>query len=161
MTSVNWSAVHADEFKIPTGYALADLVAELSDMLRSPKPEVRDALAYSTLSAWIMRGNLPHDQQTDLGDRMAERFTDPAVQARTFAPLILACLADRDVVEDGWVIAFERWYPTEADLRGYDTSLGWLHAVARLRRCSNSLVRFQPHQGFPMLFAHCARCISC
>jgi len=130
MTSVNWSAVQADDFTIPTGHELAELVAELSEMLRSPKPEVRDSLAYSTLAAWIIRGNLPRDRQTDLGDQMAQRFTDPAVQARTFAPLILACLADRDLVEDEWVVAFEGWYPTEADLRGYDGSLGWLHAVA-------------------------------
>ena len=130
MTSVNWSAVQADDFTIPVGHRLGELIAELSEMLRSPKPEIRDSLAYSTLAAWIIRGKLPRDRQTDLGDQMAERFTDAAVQARTFAPLILACLADRDVVEDGWVIAFERWYPTEADLRGYDSSLGWLHAVA-------------------------------
>ena len=130
MTSVDWSAAQADDFKVPVGHVLDELVAELSEMLRSPKPEVRDSLAYTTLAAWIMRGNLPRDRQTALGDQMAERFTDPAVQARTFAPLILACLADRDLVEDEWVVAFEGWYPTEADLRGYDGSLGWLHAVA-------------------------------
>ena len=130
MTSVNWSTVQADDFQVPVGHELAELIAELSEMLRSPRPEVRDSLAYSTLATWIMRGVLSRDRQTDLGDQMAERFADPAVQARTFAPLILACLADRGLVEDEWVFAFERWYPTEADLRGYGGSLGWLHAVA-------------------------------
>jgi hypothetical protein len=130
MTSVNWSAVQADDFTIPPDQPLPELITELSEMLRSPKPEIRDSLAYSTLAAWIIRGNLPRDRQTDLGDRMAARFTDQAVQARTFAPLILACLADRGLVEDRWVNAFEQWYPAEADLRGYDPSLGWLHAVA-------------------------------
>ena len=75
MTSVNWSAVQADDFKIPVGHVLAELIAELSEMLRSPKPEVRDSLAYSTLAAWIIRGKLPRDRLTDLGDQMAERFT--------------------------------------------------------------------------------------
>lgn len=129
-TSVNWSAVQADDFKIPRGHELPELVTELSDLLRSPKPEVRDSLSYSALATWIGRGDLSRDLQTDLGDQMAERFTDPAVQARAFAPLILACLAAGGLVQDRWVIAFERWYPTEVDLRGYDTSLGWLHAVA-------------------------------
>lgn len=130
MTVIDWPAVQAADFKIPEGLALAELTTELSAMLRSPEPEVRDKLAYSALATWISRGNLPRDLQIDLGDQMAERLTDPAVQARTFAPLILAVLADQGLAEDRWVSAFERWYSTEVDLRGFDTSLGWLHAVA-------------------------------
>jgi len=130
MTSVDWSAVKADDFKIPEGHAMAELTDELAEMLRSPKPETRDTLAFFTLATWISRGDLPHALEIDLGDRMAERFTDPEVQGRTFAPLILACLAEQDLVEDRWVDAFERWYAAEQDLRGYDPSLGWLHAVA-------------------------------
>ncbi|MHB8185436.1 MAG: DUF2785 domain-containing protein [Dermatophilaceae bacterium] len=130
MTSVDWSAVQAADFKIPEGHSLVELTTELSEMLRSPEPEIRDTLAYSTLATWISRGNLPPDLQIDLGDQMAERLTDPAVEARTFAPLILAVLADQGLAEDRWVSAFEQWYPAEPDLRGYDPSLGWLHAVA-------------------------------
>jgi Protein of unknown function (DUF2785) len=50
--------------------------------------------------------------------------TAPALQVRV-----------RRVIERGgfaehWVTAFERWYPTETDTRGYEPELGWLHAVA-------------------------------
>jgi hypothetical protein len=39
-------------------------------------------------------------------------------------------LAKKGDFKAGWVDAFERWYPAEEDLRGHDTELGWLHAVA-------------------------------
>lgn len=130
MTSVDWSAVKADDFAVPHGHDMAGLTAELTEMLRSPDPQIRDTLGFGTLARWISRGHLSDDQQVALGDQMAQRFTDPEVQARTFAPLILACLAERDVADERWVAAFERWYAAETDLRGYDPTLGWLHAVA-------------------------------
>lgn len=61
---------------------------------------------------------------------MATRFTDPRVEARTFAPLVLDMLVTAGDFKAGWVDAFERWYPAEQDLRGHDETLGWLHAVA-------------------------------
>jgi hypothetical protein len=106
------------------------LVAELSSMLRSPSPGVRDAQAYSTLATWIVDGVLGADQLRELGDEMVARFDDPEVQARTFAPLILDAIVSAGVFEPGWVPPFERWYVGEEDLRGHDAKLGWLHAVA-------------------------------
>ena len=61
---------------------------------------------------------------------MAARFTDPEIQSRAFAPLLLATLVREGDYEPGWQTAFARWYPAEADLRGYDVKLGRLHAVA-------------------------------
>ncbi|HET7902911.1 MAG TPA: DUF2785 domain-containing protein [Candidatus Nanopelagicales bacterium] len=52
------------------------------------------------------------------------------IQARTFAPLVLQWLAlagDRDRAAFD---AVSHWYLSEEDARGYDESLGWLHAVA-------------------------------
>ncbi|MGX5694577.1 DUF2785 domain-containing protein [Agromyces soli] len=65
-----------------------------------------------------------------LGDVMAERFTHPDVQARTFAPLVLDMIVRRGDVQASWVDAFAAWFPGETDLRGHDSELGWLHAVA-------------------------------
>ncbi|PYC72727.1 hypothetical protein C7C46_25590 [Streptomyces tateyamensis] len=103
-------------------------LAELCADLRSPDPAVRDDHAYTALAALVPRLN--PEQAVELGDAMAERFTDPEVQARTFAPLILAALVKHGHYRPSWLAAFAAWYPAEPDLRGYDAELGWLHAVA-------------------------------
>lgn len=126
----DWAQVRADGFAVPTDRPLADLVAELSLMLRSPDPAVRDTQAYSTLATWIGKGVLSAEQLRALGDEMAGRFGDHEIQARTFAPLILDAIVSAGVFEPTWVPPFERWYVAEEDLRGHDSKLGWLHAIA-------------------------------
>ncbi|MEV0291257.1 DUF2785 domain-containing protein [Kribbella sp. NPDC050820] len=126
----DWARVRADGFAVPTDRPLTDLVAELSGLLRSPDPVLRDVQAYSVLATWIRRGDLSTDQLRSLGDEMVTRLADPEVQARTFAPLILRAIVSAGVFEPTWVPPFERWYVAEEDLRGYDAKLGWLHAVA-------------------------------
>ncbi|WP_051969759.1 DUF2785 domain-containing protein [Kitasatospora azatica] len=103
-------------------------IAELSAALRSPDPAVRDEHAYVGLVELIPK--LSSEQRQALGDEMAERFADPEVQARTFAPLILAALVKHGAYAPHWLSAFADWYLAEQDLRGYDAELGWLHAVA-------------------------------
>src|SRR4051794_10616907 len=119
----------------PSDRPLADLVVELSAMLRSPDPAVRDRQAYSTLATWIGRGVLGQHELRALGAEMVARFADPEIQARTFAPLILASIVSVGVFESAWVPPFERWYVAEENLRGYDGKLGWLHAVAHGTIC--------------------------
>ena len=126
----DWAQVRADDFSVPTDRPLPELVTELSALLRSPDPVLRDAQAYSILATWIGRGVLSADQLRALGDEMVARFADPETQARTFAPLILDCIVTSGVFEPHWVPPFERWYVAEEDLRGYDAKLGWLHAIA-------------------------------
>ncbi|TWD81131.1 uncharacterized protein DUF2785 [Kribbella amoyensis] len=126
----DWARVRTEGFAVPDGRPLSDLVAELSSMLRSPDPVVRDQQAYSTLATWIGNGVLGAGQLRELGDEMVARFGDPEVQARTFAPLILDAIVSAGTFEPAWVPPFERWYVDEEDLRGHDPKLGWLHAVA-------------------------------
>ncbi|MEI8408026.1 MULTISPECIES: DUF2785 domain-containing protein [unclassified Kribbella] len=126
----DWARVRADGYAVPTDRPLTDLVAELSGMLRSPDPLVRDTHAYAVLATWIGRGVLSTDQLRELGNEMIPRFADPELPARTFAPLILDSIVTAGVFEASWVPPFERWYVAEEDLRGYDAKLGWLHAVA-------------------------------
>ena len=126
----DWAQVRADGFSVPSDRPLTELVAELSGLLRSPDPVLRDAQAYSVLATWIGRGVLSADAQGALGDEMVARFADSEVQARTFAPLVLDAIVSAGVFEPHWVPPFERWYVAEEDLRGYDAKLGWLHAVA-------------------------------
>ncbi|WP_354640295.1 DUF2785 domain-containing protein [Kitasatospora camelliae] len=103
-------------------------IRRVSLALRSPDPAERDDHAYAQLCRWVPE--LDEPERRALGDAMAERFTDPEVQARTFAPLILTKIVEAGTYDPAWLAAFARWYPAETDLRGHDAELGWLHAVA-------------------------------
>jgi Protein of unknown function (DUF2785) len=124
----DWQRVIDDGFRLPAGREQADAIAELSEALRSPDPALRDKQAYAILAHWIPE--LDSAQRRCLGSVMAARFTEPQIQARTFAPLILASVVEQGDFEPAWLTAFAKWYPAETDLRGYDPVLGWLHAVA-------------------------------
>ncbi|MHB8313426.1 MAG: DUF2785 domain-containing protein [Candidatus Dormibacteria bacterium] len=111
--------------------------ARLVELLRSSDPHQRDEVACSELTGRIQGGEEDANLST-LGDQMAAMFSDPEIQARTFAALILAEVVARDRITagsdqssvQGWRDAFSAWYRTEDDLRGWDHQLGWLHAVA-------------------------------
>lgn len=125
----NWQQIADAEFAVAPGADVHDLAAELSEALADPDPRVRDGSAYAVMATWIERGVLDA-QLTSLGDQMAARFSDPRIQARTFAALVLCWIIERGGFDPGWVSAFAAWYPAEHDLRGFDSELGWLHAVA-------------------------------
>ena len=92
----DWAAVQADDFAVPEDRPLAELVDELCAMLAARAPEVRDGTAYPILALWTARGVLD-GRLAALGDRMAERLRHEEIQARTFAPMILAWVVLRDV----------------------------------------------------------------
>jgi hypothetical protein len=125
----DWQEIAGSDFAVPAGADRDELAAELSAALADPDPEVRDGPAYAVLFTWLARGELP-DQLDWLGTQAARRLEDPQIQARTFAPLVLAGVVEAGAFDESWVSAFERWYPAETDLRGHDPGLGWLHAVA-------------------------------
>ncbi|MFG2951458.1 DUF2785 domain-containing protein [Streptomyces adustus] len=133
-----WSSIAAEGFPFPEGVPASRIGDELSAMLVSPDPEVRDDQAYTAAARWIGEGRLDEVLE-HLGDTAVRRFTHPEIQARTFAPLILRCVLARAVAAPGvipkaaaerWYAPFAAWYPTERDTRGWDDTLGWLHAVA-------------------------------
>jgi hypothetical protein len=124
----DWGKVIDGGFKPPAGGLTPELIAELSGALRSPDPVLRDEQALTVLGHWVPE--LDSGARRRLGDEMAARFADPEVQARTFAPLVLAMIVEQGDFEEPWLTAFTRWYPAETDVRGYDPELGWLHAVA-------------------------------
>ena len=80
------------------------------------------------------------------------------VQARTFAPLILAAAVERDravcvldcATVHRWREAFAAWWPAETDIRGWDERLGWLHAVAHGADLAGALGA-SPRLGVPDL----------
>ncbi|MFE1442071.1 DUF2785 domain-containing protein [Streptomyces sp. NPDC058739] len=111
-----------------TGASRAAALDALVEDLRAADPLVRDDGAYVTAVRWIP--GLERAERHCLGDRMATHFTDPAVQARTFAPLVLARIVAAGDWLEAWWSPFAEWYPAETDLRGHDAELGWLHAAA-------------------------------
>jgi len=147
----DWAQVRADGFAVPADRPLDELVAELSVMLRSPDPQIRDGQAYSTLATWIATGALGDDELRALGEEMVARFADPEIQARTFAPLILDVIVSQGVFQPSWVPPFERWYVAEEDLRGFDPKLGWLHAVAHGSDLLGALARVEAVEPVQML----------
>lgn len=139
-----WNQVQATGFELPTDRPLDDLTAELTTMLGSTRPEVRDGTAFPALATWIERG-VYDDLLAGLGDGMAaglavglgETDTD-TVFRRSFSALILATCVERDNVQHllpggkilEWGDRAATWLLAEKDTRGFVADKGWAHAVA-------------------------------
>jgi hypothetical protein len=161
---LDWPSLAAGGFPLPAGVPASRLAGELSAMLVSPDPVVRDDHAYTAAARWIGEGHLDGVLE-DLGDGAAGRFTHPEVQARTFAPLLLCRVLNRAAVVPGlvteaaaerWYAAFRAWYPAEEDTRGWDDALGWLHAVAHGADAAAAFAKVLPGRRTALLEL-CAR----
>ena len=102
MSTGYWDQVQAADFEVPADRPLDDLTAELTTMLGSTRPEVRDGTAYPALATWIDRG-VYDDLLVGLGDGMVaglsvglgETGTD-TVFRRSFSALIVGECLERD-----------------------------------------------------------------
>lgn len=139
-----WDQVQAADFEVPADRPLDDLTAELTTMLGSTDPEVRDGTAFPALATWIERG-VYDDLLAGLGDGMVaglsvglgESGTD-TVFRRSFSALIVGACIERDndhhllpvgkILDWGDRVAV--WFLTELDTRGFVPGKGWAHAVA-------------------------------
>ncbi|GAA4557999.1 DUF2785 domain-containing protein [Planotetraspora kaengkrachanensis] len=162
--SVDWPSVAAVGFPFPRDVAVRRLADELSAMLVSPDPTVRDDHAYTALARWTGEGHLD-ELLVDIGDTSARRFTHPDIQARSFAALVLARVLDRvravpravpEETADRWYGTFAAWFPAEVDTRGWDNTLGWLHAVAHGADAAAAFATVLPCRGSALLDL-CAR----
>jgi hypothetical protein len=126
---VDWPSIAADGFPFPEAVPASLLADELLVMLISPDPEIRDDYAYTAAARWIREGHLDEVLEA-LGDTATSRFSHPAVQARTFAPLILCSVLTRGHTVPGlvpkeaaerWYAEFSAWYPAEQDTRAGTT----------------------------------------
>ena len=149
MESAFWDRVVADGHRVPDEPPLADLTAELTTMLGSTDPSVRDGIAFPTLATWVAEG-VYDDLLEGLGDGMTaglrvgigEDGTD-TVFRRSFSALMLSVCLDRAtspgtsarvaVSDDAvlrWGDRVAGWLVRERDLRGYVPGKGWAHAIA-------------------------------
>ena len=140
-----WRAIAKNGYAVPAGQTVLPLVRELSGFLGSKDPELRDDLAYSILAAWVVRQKqLSAAELNSLADewranlRIKSEGSPDAVLLRSFSALSLSLLADRDLKTP--FLGEERYrallsdtlayLKDERDLRGFDATVGWIHATA-------------------------------
>jgi hypothetical protein len=140
-----WQSIAKNHYAVPSNESADALANELSSLLGSPDPELRDDLAYSILARWIYRGvltkptliTLTDAWRANLKDGLGETGTN-SVLKRSFSALCLASMAQREYREPFMgaeryhqlVAGGIRYLQAERDLRGYDSKLRWIHATA-------------------------------
>jgi len=141
-----WRGVAEHRYEVPNGESASALAHELSRLLASSDPELRDDLAYSILARWIGRpGILQPDDLLALADKWMSNLKDGigesgtnSVLKRSFSALCLSLIAEREAKTPflgtsnyhQLVTAAVTYLQTERDLRGYDAKVGWIHATA-------------------------------
>ncbi|MBD8870136.1 DUF2785 domain-containing protein [Nocardioides donggukensis] len=155
MASGFWEQVVADGLQVPTDRPLGELTAELTTMLGSTDPALREGCALELLSTWLDRG-VYDDLLVGLGDGMTagldvglgESGTD-TVFRRSFSALLLGRCIARDNVRQllpvsrvlTWGDRLAAWYVREQDLRGFVPGKGWAHAAAHGADALGALAR--------------------
>jgi hypothetical protein len=141
-----WRSIVQQKYAPPEGADVAPLAGELSDLLASPNPELRDEIAYSTLTAWIYQKQILDDEAVhrladtwtrNLETGIGDRDTD-TVFRRSFSALMLSVVVARDnakpflPADDIRRIeaAALQYLDAERDVRGYDPVKGWMHSAA-------------------------------
>lgn len=141
-----WQAIKKAKYAVPEHESADTLAHELSGLLGSPDPELRDDLAYSILTSWIYRRSLlsmttlqslTDEWRANLRSGIGEKDTN-SVLRRSFSALMLSSMAERELQLP--FLGTDRYHQlvggavtylkAERDLRGYDATLGWIHATA-------------------------------
>jgi hypothetical protein len=141
-----WRGIAKNRYAVPDHESADALAHELSALLASADPELRDDLAYSILAHWIYHRDtlttptllaLTDEWRANLTSGLGEAGTN-SVLKRSFSALSLSEMAKREAKtpfmgEDryhslvGQAISYLK---AERDLRGYDATLHWIHATA-------------------------------
>jgi hypothetical protein len=162
-----WRALVKADYTPPPGVTVDVLTPELSELLGSPDPELRDEIAYSTLTAWIYQKRLLEPDAikplqaawvANLKVGVGSQGTD-AVLRRSFSALMLSVVAARDnaapfLDESSFrdlLSAALTYLEAEKDVRGYDAKKGWMHSAAHTADLLKFLARSRfltaPDQG--------------
>jgi hypothetical protein len=141
-----WRAIAANHYDVPAGTTARELTPELVDDLGSPNSELRDDIAYSTLTAWIYQKKLlqpaelidiARTLEANLANGIGNTQGD-GVLRRSFSALTLSVIAARDNDAPFFDAAgYQRlldaaltYFHDERDLRGFDAEKGWMHSAA-------------------------------
>jgi Protein of unknown function (DUF2785) len=150
-----WRAIVKNRYAVPEGQPIFPLLRELSGYLGSPDPELRDDLAYTIIAVWFKHQKLSSDElntflnewETNLRVSVGEPSGDTVLK-RSFSALCLASLAERDLKEPflseeqyrRLVADALAYLKDERDLRGFDPTIGWIHATAHTADLLTALV---------------------
>ncbi|WKZ34598.1 MAG: DUF2785 domain-containing protein [Anaerolineales bacterium] len=140
-----WLGIRENQFAVPDGYSIEDLVDELLSLIASTDPELRDVIGYETYANWLEQEKIPAELMricisrltANFGHTLGERDTD-TVFLRSFSVLLLAETVHHDnkvlVLKkeeiDDVLIKCLAYLKGERDPRGYVDGKGWAHALA-------------------------------
>lgn len=141
-----WQDIVAAHFKVPEGESAAALMSEISGLLASPDPRLRDTYGYGIAAAWIYRDPklsateiraLARDWTANLQRGVGSKGDD-SVFLRSFSALDLSLVAALDLKQsclgpsdfNAILDAALAYLAAEKDLRAYDPEKGWIHATA-------------------------------
>jgi hypothetical protein len=141
-----WKGIVEHDYAVPEGLSAATLIGELSTYLGSPDKELRDEFAYSIPVRWIYIDKRLSPEElrrflrmwsANLESGLGEKGTD-TVLLRSFSALDLSVLAaldlERPFMTDaefhGLLSEALLYLGKEADVRGYEERVGWIHSAA-------------------------------
>ena len=139
-------SIVASQFEPPAGRTAAEMLPDLTRALASPDPHLRDDLAFTIFSAWIYeKPRLSPDELRPVISRLLQNLTagigrdggDDVFQ-RSFSALTLSIVFARDTKEPFLreeefrqvLDAALAYFRDERDVRGFDSTKGWIHSVA-------------------------------
>ncbi len=141
-----WRSLRDQEFKVPADTVMLPLALEATRLLGSTDPELRDAIGYEALEAWIYRDQRLSPAELDELRVVLMRNAlhglgnseDDSLFLRSFSDLALSVLAAQDLrasflgstAFNALVDLGLRSLQQERDLRGYVPHKGWGHATA-------------------------------
>lgn len=156
-TRDQWIALARGGFAVPEGTSAGALLQEMAPLLASPDPVLRDEVAYGAVERWILRDRVvaPDDVRRLIArwgamlDDGLGTSGDDRIYGRSFAALCLSIAAARDVAtpfldeREAHALAdrlFD-YLARERDLRGFDATGGWMHAIAHTADAFKFLAR--------------------
>jgi Protein of unknown function (DUF2785) len=152
-----WQGIVDRHYAVPEGESPAALMAELTVLLASPDPKLRDTYGYGIAVAWIYRDtrlspvelkSLTSELTANLERGLGATGSDDVFR-RSFSALDLSLLAALDLKQpflapvdfDRLLSAALAYLAGERDLRAYDEKKGWIHATAHTADLLRSLAR--------------------
>lgn len=143
MASVDWGRVRTHQFAVPDGVSRSELATELTRMLGSSDPDVRESTAVATLTTWIARGvyddllpGLGDGMTTGLQQGLGESGTVSVLRRSASVRVLRACLL-RDQHQGllpgetvlAWGDRLVAWFVRERDNRGVVPGRGPAYAL--------------------------------
>lgn len=144
MDKIFWQDIVNNDYTLPSQQSVASLTLELLTNLGSTNPERREQSA-TILEKWFNRGYYTPAELSDIIAQLSNNLTlgvgeqgTDTVLLRSFSALTLAEIVYydyehpfltegqlRQLLEDGLA-----YFLAERDLRGHESGIGWIHAVA-------------------------------